>query len=73
MSTATKLAPKAKAKQTVKTETAKKNTKVLYMAVQPNTKVVREFNQLPIFWNGKAAGEIAKKLGGKKVRVTLTW
>lgn len=52
---------------------AKKNTKVLYMAVQPNSKIVRGTEQLPVFWKGKKAKEIANKLGGRNVKVTLSW
>jgi hypothetical protein len=55
------------------TSPKKKNTKVLYMAVQPNKKIVRGIDQLPVFWKGKKAKDVAKQLNGKHVRVTLSW
>ena len=51
----------------------KKNTKVLYMAVKPNQKILRGIDQLPVFWKGKKAKEVANQLNGKHVKVTLSW
>ena len=62
---------KTKAKR--RRKSAATHSRTLYMAVNHHQRLLRDEEQLPIFWLGKKASEFAKKIQGKKTRVTLSW
>lgn len=57
-------------------ETSKKkrtHSRSFYMAVNPKGGAIVTKKQLPVFWSKAPARELASKINGKAVKVTMSW